>query len=92
MERARCSAGSGWRARAPSSQAGYTPADAVRLIDDIRAQLLPLDAVFEENTEYGNKYHLTGPNGRRLKVVSIWMTEASGGVTKFITLYPGKEN
>ncbi len=78
------------------AQAGYTVADADRLAGDIHAQLLPLEAVFEETTEYGNKYRitgaLTGPNGRRLTVVSIWMTEATGGVTKFITLYPAKEN
>ena len=78
------------------AQAGYTVADAGRLTDDMRAQLLPLEAVFEETTEYGDKFRitgtLTGPNGRRLSVVSIWMIERTGGATKFITLYPAKEN
>ena len=78
------------------TQAGYAVADPGLLADDMRSQLLPLEAVFEETTEYGDKYcitgTLTGPNGRRLAVVSIWMIERTGGLTKFITLYPAKEN
>jgi hypothetical protein len=74
------------------AKAGYTPAHAHRLASDIRHQLLPLEAAFEEATEYGNKYRingsLIGPNGRALPVVSIWMTESATGLTKFITLYP----
>jgi hypothetical protein len=77
-------------------QAGYTPADADRLADDIRRQLLTLEAEFEETTEYGDKYRirgsLTGPNGRALRVVSIWMTETASRTTKFITLYPETKN
>ena len=78
------------------SQAGYDAADPDRLGDDIRSQLLPLEAEFEEKTEYGEKFQiggsLTGPNGKILRVVSIWMTESATGTTKFITLYPAKEN
>lgn len=74
--------------------AGYTIAHADQLADDIRAQLLPMEAMFEETTEYGIKYRISGgligPNGRRLQVDSIWMVEAASGVTKFITLYPTK--
>jgi hypothetical protein len=47
-----------------------------------------------ENTDYGAKLALadvlTGPNGRALRVVTIWMTEEATGQTKFITLYPDK--
>ena len=78
------------------AQAGYSAARADLLAQDIRSQLLPLDAVFEETTEYGDKYRiagtLTGPNGRPLRVVSIWMTETASGLSKFITLYPAKEH
>jgi hypothetical protein len=77
------------------AQAGYTSEDADRLANDIRRELLPLEAQFEETTEYGNKYQirgaLTGPNGRALRVVSIWMIEHTTGATKFITLYPETE-
>jgi hypothetical protein len=78
------------------AQAGYTAENADRLADDIRLQLLPLEAQIEETTEYGDKYRirgtLTGPNGRALRVVSIWMTEITTGITKFITLYPESEH
>jgi len=59
--------------------AGYTLDDADRLMRDIREQLLPLEAEFHEETEYGPKYRirgaLTGPNGRALRVLTIWMKE-----------------
>jgi len=76
--------------------AGYTPAHADQLVTDIREQLLPLNAEFQETTEYGDKYRiadtLKGPNGRGLDIVSIWMTESATGTTKFITLHPAKEH
>ena len=76
------------------AQAGYTVANAGQLEADIRAQLLPAEAEFSESTEHGDKYRirgtLAGPNGRLLRVVSIWMTESATGQTKFITLYPDK--
>ena len=74
--------------------AGYTLDDADRLIRDIREQLLPLDAEFHEETEYGPKYRirgtLTGPNGRVLRVLTIWMKENATNQTKFVTLFPDK--
>ena len=64
--------------------AGYTIEQADRLADDLRKQILPLDAEFVETTEYGEKFRirgvLTGPNGRSLSVSSIWMTEPSDGI------------
>jgi hypothetical protein len=74
------------------SLAGYTAENAERLMNDLRMQLLPLDAEFFDQTEYGPKYRiqgtLTGPNGRALRVVSIWMKEDATGATKFVTLFP----
>jgi hypothetical protein len=74
--------------------AGYTPENADRLLNDLRTQLLPLDAEFFDQTEYGPKYRirgtLTGPNGRILRVVSIWMKEDATGQTKFVTLFPDR--
>ncbi len=74
--------------------AGYSLDNADRLLADIREQLIPLDAELIENTEYGAKFSLagalTGPNGRTLRVATIWMTEEATGQTKFITLYPDK--
>jgi hypothetical protein len=73
---------------------GYTAENADRLADDLRSQLLSLDAELDEATEYGKKYlivgTLTGPNDRKSSVVSVWMIEAATGATKFITLYPAR--
>ncbi|OLB03065.1 MAG: hypothetical protein DMF36_08060 [Verrucomicrobia bacterium] len=74
--------------------AGYTLENVDRLLNDLRTQLLPLDAEFFDQTEYGAKYQirgtLTGPNGRVLPVVSIWMKEDATGKAKFVTLFPDK--
>jgi len=72
--------------------AGYTASDADRLEADLRAHLLPLDVAAAGETVYGEKFivrgPITGPNGRTLKVLSVWMREKATGLTKFITLYP----
>ena len=76
------------------AQAGYKLETADTLMTDIREQLLPLEAEFFAQSEYGGKYRirgtLNGPNGRVLRVVSIWMTEEATGETKFVTLYADK--
>ena len=76
------------------AQAGYTLENADRLMTDIRSQLLPLEAEFVDQTEYGPKYRvrgtLIGPNGRTLLVITIWMTDHATGQTRFVTLYPDK--
>jgi hypothetical protein len=76
------------------AKAGYDSEAVDRLLADLRTQLLPLDAELVETGEYGTKYEirgkLTGPNGRTLRVVSIWMIEEAGGKAKFVTLYPHK--
>lgn len=87
-----------WRPENDKSQflalVGYTIVEPDRLVDDIRRQLLPLDARIEEMTDYGQKYRITGaligPNGRTVHVETVWMVESVSGVTKFITLYPAK--
>jgi len=72
--------------------AGYAPGLADRLLHDIRHQLLPLDVEVIGPFLYGVKYRirgvLRGPNGRELKVNSIWATIKATGETRFLTLYP----
>lgn len=76
-------------------QAGYKFEEWEILAEDLRKQILPLDAHFIELTPYGEMYEircgLTGPNGVLLNVVTIWMVEHATGQTKFITLFPDKE-
>ena len=74
--------------------AGYTPENPERLEADLRSQILTQDADFVETTEYGGKHRirgdLTGPNGRTLRVLTLWLAEDATGTTKFITLYPAR--
>jgi hypothetical protein len=76
------------------ARAGYIRERADRLLADIRAQLLPLDATYLERGEFGTKYEirgkLLGPNGHTLHVVTIWMIEDATRTAKFVTLYPDK--
>lgn len=88
-----------WRRRSDKSAwlagAGYTRKNWAVLLDDLREQILSQPAQPVELTDYGQMYEikgtLVGPNGVALRVHTVWMTEASSGRTKFITLYPDKE-
>jgi hypothetical protein len=77
------------------SRAGYTLENASGLLDDLRAQILPLDAVAAGENKFGRYFEvcglLRGPNGVALRVRTIWMTEHLSGSTKFVTLIPDKQ-
>jgi hypothetical protein len=76
------------------SRAGYTQENPVQLLDDLRAQILPLDAVAAGENKFGRYFEarglLRGPNGVAVSIRSIWMTEHLSGSTKFVTLIPDK--
>ena len=77
-------------------QAGYTLDNWQQLAADLRAQILPLEAVSsDEPNRFGDVYEirgfLRGTNGVDLAVVTVWMIEYETQVTKLITLYPDKE-
>ena len=76
------------------ARAGYTLANAERLMQDIRAQMLPLDALPAGINQFGQYYEirgaLRGPSGVALRVKTIWMREHLSEVTRFITLLPDK--
>ena len=76
------------------AQAGYSLDNWQTLANDLRRQILPLEAMLTDKSVYGQMYEikgqLTGPNGKILAVHTVWMTEAATGETKFITLYPAK--
>ncbi|GJQ24460.1 hypothetical protein BIY37_00170 [Candidatus Brocadia sapporoensis] len=76
------------------AKAGYTLENWQLLESDLRNQILSLDVALIENTQYGQMYEirgkLIGPNGKSLRVCTIWMTENETGNTKFITMYPDK--
>ena len=76
------------------AKAGYNLTNATLLLDDLRSQVLPCEAVPMEITQHGQYFEiratLTGPNGVALRVRSIWMKEQLSQRTKFVTLVPDK--
>jgi hypothetical protein len=70
--------------------AGYFLENWEQLERDLREQILVLEANLTVTTVYGQKYsiigNLTGPNGRTIRVKTIWMV--TGGITRFVTLFP----
>jgi len=56
-------------------QAGYSPDKWQRLLEDIRNQILPLEAELLRKTAYGDLFEirgkLVGPNGVSLSIVTI---------------------
>ena len=76
------------------AQAGYSLKNRQKLKNDLRVQILPLEAMQIESTKYGQmceiRGKLTGPNGKSLSVCTIWLTETETKSTKFITMYPDK--
>ena len=77
------------------AQVGYTLDNWQVLEVDLRNQILSIDAAPIERTGYGRMYEingqLVGPNGKILSVRTIRMTERATGDTKFITMYPARE-
>ena len=89
----------GWRAADDKSkflaQAGYDQENWQQLEADLRNQILPLEAVLnDEPNRFGDVYEirgiLVGFNGMSLAVKTIWMIEYETKQTKFVTLYPDK--
>lgn len=74
--------------------AGYDLAQSDRLLADLRDQIVSGDAQKLRSTEHGQYYQirsaLTGPNGRTLRIRTIWMKEHLSQRTKFVTLIPEK--
>lgn len=73
--------------------AGYTQSNWRQLADDIRQQLLPLDAEPSRQSKYGDLYtirgRLRGPNGSILRTLSVSKVERRG-ITRLVTIYPDR--
>ena len=74
------------------ARAGYRRQEWLRLADDLRQQILPLDGQVSRSSVYGDYYSvigpLTGPNGTILYVETIWLVERDSQAVRFITAYP----
>ena len=77
------------------NELGYNLDDWTVLRDDILMQFLPKEAHFDENTPYGDMYHieadLLGPNGKTRKVLTVWLLDTTLGQAHLVTMYPAKE-
>jgi hypothetical protein len=77
------------------ARAGYSSDNWQRLLEDIRTQILPVEAELMRKTAYGGLFRirgtLQGPHGVPIRVITVWMAEYASGETKFITLFPDKE-
>ena len=74
------------------ARGGYTQANVERLIEDIRSQILPLDATLSRNTPFGETYlidgALLGPSGERIFVRTVWLRHTLSASVHFVTLIP----
>jgi hypothetical protein len=77
------------------ARAGYSSDNWQQLLEDIRTQILPIEAELMRKTAYGDLFRikgkLHGPNGIALRVITVWMVEHASRQTKFITMFPDKE-
>ena len=76
------------------ASAGYTLANSEVLERDLH-QLIQTSEVSDIKTSpYGIKYEirgvLNGPNGRKLRVVTIWIKIATTEDIRFVTLFPDR--
>jgi hypothetical protein len=76
------------------ARAGYSADNPDCLRQDLRLQLLPLEATPAGTTKFGDFFEirgvLCGPNGASLRVKSVWMREHLSETTRFITLLPDR--
>lgn len=75
--------------------AGYSLQTWRQLEADLRCQIEERDALLIQTTRYGEMYQikgqLTGPNGKVLDVITVWVRIHATGETRFVTLIPDKE-
>jgi len=74
------------------ARGGYTLANAHLLQNDIRVQLLPLEARPAQTSPFGSTYkirgELVGPSGITIGVRTIWLKHSFSGEVHFVTLIP----
>lgn len=72
---------------------GYTSSNWDRLARDLRALAESQEAAVSDRNDYGQKYvvrgMLTGPSGRAVEVVTVWIILSGAEVPRFVTAFPG---
>jgi hypothetical protein len=76
------------------AQAGYSTENTERLMTDLRAQILPLEASPVGFTKFGDFFEirgsLRGPNDVLLRAKTTWIREHLHGNVRLVTLLPDK--
>ena len=76
------------------SLAGYSQENWQILKNDIIEAVEGSQVAEITPTDWGNRFKIKsqwyGPNGRLVKVVTIWQQDDESNMVKFITLYPDK--
>jgi hypothetical protein len=74
------------------ARGGYTSENPQRLIEDIRSQILTLDATPARSSQFGETFEilgvLQGPSNVPLSVRTIWLKDPLSGLVRLITLIP----
>ncbi len=74
------------------AKGGYTSENPERLIEDLRSQILPREALPARSSRFGETYEirgvLQGPTGIPLTVRTIWLKDLLSGLFRLITLIP----
>ena len=72
------------------AKGGYNLGNWQQLEQDLREQILPLEAQPTVKTQYGQKYQIISslicPNGKVLTIKTIWIVTEQ--TTQFVTLFP----
>jgi hypothetical protein len=76
------------------AQAGFGLENWPLLLSELRRLIAENEAKSDRFDEYGTFYQvtgqLTGPNGRKLEVVTVWLCLKLDGSYRFITLKPNR--
>jgi hypothetical protein len=74
------------------SRGGYTSENPHRLVEDIRSQILPREAIPARSSRFGETFEirgvLQGPSDIPLSVRTIWLKDPLSGMFRLITLIP----
>lgn len=78
------------------AQAGFGADNPEKLLRALRELAAGGEALEDEGNEYGTFLRLdgdlTGPNGRALRVATIWLRWHLDGSVHFVTLKPGRRD
>ncbi|MDP2931434.1 MAG: hypothetical protein Q8O05_02905 [Chloroflexota bacterium] len=74
-------------------QMGYSAGDWQMFELHLRQQILTREVIKVEETHHGQKFviegPMTGPAGKTMQIVTVWVILKGAGIPRFVTAYPG---